>query len=268
MSGQERRRLQALSRVRAGELSWVEAAELLGIRDRQAKRGWGRFQLWGDSGLAHRLRGRASNRQGPAGFAAQAWELYRDKYAGYGLTLAAECLRQDDGLVVPASTLRSWLLSAGLWRRERRRKLPRRRRPRREHRGELVQRDGSHHDWFEGRRGAAVWMVMIDDATGRLYARFFKNESWDSATVTLRRYTPRHGLPRALYVAGHSIYRADWGPTPTEILAEIKPTTPFGRALREWDVALIEAHRKPRGHFYLSETGDISACLQNCTDRC
>ena len=117
MRGKERRRLEALSRVKAGELSWVKAAELLGISYRQAKRVWGRFQLLGDSGLSHRLRGRASNRHGPAGFAEQAWELYRDKYTGYGPTLAAECLRQDDGLVVPASTLRSWLLSAGLWRR-------------------------------------------------------------------------------------------------------------------------------------------------------
>ena len=79
------------------------------------------------------------------------------------------------------------------------------------------------------RRGWAALMVMIDDATGRLFARLFENESWDSAAVTLRRYTQRHGLPRALYVDGHRIYRADWEPMPDEILAGSTPKTPPAR---------------------------------------
>jgi hypothetical protein len=138
-----------------------------------------------------------------------------------------------------------WLSAAGLWQRQRRSKLHRRRRPRREHCGELLQMDGSHHDWFQGRRGWCVLMVMIDDATGRVFAIFFENESWLSAAVTLRRYVARHGLPRALYVDRHSIYRADREPTPDEILAEIEPKTQFGRALAELDVELILA-RSPQ----------------------
>ena len=245
MSGKERRRLEALSRVKAGEISLVKAAELLRMSYRQAKRAWSRYQEQGDAGLVHRLRGRASNRHVQPIRKEQALELYRAKYAGYGPTLAAECLARDDGLPVPASTLRVWLSSAGLWQQQRRRKLHRRRRPRREHCGELVQLDGSHHDWFEGRRGTAVLMVMIDDATGRVFARFFENESWDSAASTLRRYTQLHGLPRALYVDRHSIYRAEWSPTPDEILAEIEPKTQFGRAMSELDVELIRA-RSPQ----------------------
>src|SRR5690606_29943546 len=120
-----------------------------------------------------------------------------------------------------------------------------RRRPRREHFGELVQMDGSHHDWFQGRRGTAVLMVMIDDATGRVFARFFENESWLSAATLLRRYAAWHGLPRALYVDRHGIYRADREPTADEILAEIEPKTQFGRALDELDVELILA-RSPQ----------------------
>ncbi|HVA49272.1 MAG TPA: ISNCY family transposase [Pirellulales bacterium] len=242
MSGKERRRLEVLSRVKSQELSLVKGAELLGMSYRQAKRVWARYQEEGDTGLVHRLRGRASNRHVQPIRKEQALELYREKYAGYGPTLAAECLERDDGLSVPASTLREWLSAAGLWQRQRRRKLHRRRRPRREHYGELLQMDGSHHDWFEGRRGTAVLMVMIDDATGRIFAWFFENESWDSAATILRGYTARHGLPRALYVDRHSIYRADWEPTPDEILAGIEPTTQFGRAMRDLDVELIRAH--------------------------
>ena len=242
MSGKERRRLEVFSRVQAQELSLGKAAELLGICYRQAKRAWARYREQGDAGLVHRLRGRASNRHAPTDRKEQAMELYREKYAGYGPTLAAECLAREEGLTVPVSTLRVWLSEAGLWQRQRRRKLHRRRRPRREHCGELVQLDGSHHAWFADRRGPAVLMVMIDDATGRVFARFFENESWESAATTLRRYTQLHGLPRALYVDGHSIYRADWEPTPDEILAGNRPQTQFGRAMRELEVELILAH--------------------------
>jgi hypothetical protein len=242
MSVKERRRLEVFGRVKAQELSLSKGAELLGLSYRQAKRAWARYRDRGDAGLVHGLRGRASNRHVQPVRKEQALELYREKYAGYGPTLAAEWLERDDGLAVPASTLRVWLSAAGLWQPQRRRKLHRRRRPRREHCGELVQLDGSHHDWFEGRRGAAVLMVMIDDATGRIFARFFENESWDSAATTLRRYTQLHGLPRALYVDRHGIYRADWEPTPDEILAGIEPQTQFGRAMHELDVELILAH--------------------------
>ena len=242
MSGKERRRLEVLSRVKSGEVSLVQGAELLGLSYRQAKRVWARYREQGDAGLVHGLRGRASNRHVPPHRKEQALELYREKYPGYGPTLAAECLERDDGLAVPASTLRVWLSAAGLWQRQRRRKLHRRRRPRRAHCGELLQMDGSHHDWFAGRRGTAVLMVLIDDATGRIFARFYENESWDSAATTLRRYVQLQGLPRALYVDRHGIYRADWEPTPEQILAGIEPQTQFGRAMREFDVELIQAH--------------------------
>ena len=245
MSGKERKRLEVLSRVVSEEFTLVKAAQLLAISYRQAKRVVARYQADGDAGLVHRLRGRASNRQAQPGRQQQALALYREKYAGYGPTLAAESMQRDDELAVSVSTLRAWLSKAGLWQRQRRSKVHRRRRPRREHLGELVQLDGSHHDWFAGRSGLAVLMVMIDDATGRVFARFFEKESWESAATTLRRYTQLHGLPRALYVDGHSIYRAEWEPTPAEILADIKPTTQFGRALRELDVELIMA-RSPQ----------------------
>jgi hypothetical protein len=242
MSGKERRRLEALSRVKSGDFSLVKASELLGLSYRQTKRAWARYQELGDAGLRHRLRGRASNRHVVAGRKERCLELYREKYAGYGPTLAAECLEREDGLVVRASTLRMWLSAAGLWQGQRRRKLHRRRRARREHYGELLQLDGSYHDWFDGRRGWAVLMVMIDDARGDIFARFFENESWHSAATTLRRYTQRHGLPRALYVDRHGIYRAEWDPTPDEILAGIEPKTQFGRAMSELNVELIRAH--------------------------
>ena len=90
---------------------------------------------------------------------------------------------------MPAETLRRWLKAAGLWSGRRHRSAHRRWRARKEHVGELVQMDGSHHDWFEGRREWAVLMVMIDDATNRTYAQFFEAETTAAAFQTFRRYT-------------------------------------------------------------------------------
>jgi transposase len=245
MSRKERKRLEAFSRVKLGGMTLGEAGELLGLSYRQTKRAWSRYQSEGDAGLVHRLRGRAPNRHSPEELKQQSLALYRQQYADYGPTLAAECLEKEDGVKVSVTTLRRWLLQEGLLERRRKRRLHRRRRTRREHLGELVQMDGSHHDWFEGRRGWAVLMVMIDDATGMVTARFYENESWASSSDLFQRYARRHGLPRGLYVDQHSIYRPDGETTGADLLDNCRPETQFGRAMRELDVELILA-RSPQ----------------------
>ena len=245
MSRKERKRLEAFGRVKAGDLTLVAAGELLGLSYRQTKRAWSRYQCEGDAGLVHRLRGRASNRRELVETKQRAMELFREQYADYGATLAAECLAKEDGVAVTVTTLRRWLSQAGLLERRRKRRPHRRRRPRRERRGDLVQMDGSHHDWFEGRRGWAVLMVMIDDATGCVTARFYENESWASAADLFLRYVRGQGIPRGLYVDQHSIYRPDHEPTDQELLDNRPAETQFGRAMRELDVELILA-RSPQ----------------------
>ena len=245
MSRKERRRLEAFSRVKLGGVTLVEASELLGLSYRQTKRAWSRYQAEGDAGLVHRLRGRAPNRHSPEEAKQQSLALFREQYADYGATLAAECLEKEDGMKVSVTTLRRWLLQAGLLERRRKRRPHRRRRTRREHLGELVQMDGSFHDWFEGRRGWAVLMVMIDDATGKVTAQFYENESWASSSAVFQHYARRHGLPRALYVDQHGIYRPDGEPTGADLLDNCPPETQFGRAMRELDVELILA-RSPQ----------------------
>lgn len=245
MSRKERKRLEAFSRVKMGDLTLVAAGEMLGLSYRQTKRAWARYKEQGDAGLVHRLRGRTSNRRSLEQHQQAALTLYREQYADYGPTLAAECLAKDDGIAVAVTTLRRWLSQAGLLARRRKRPPHRRRRPRRQRRGDLVQMDGSHHDWFEGRRGWAVLMVMIDDATGEVTARFYENESWASSSDLFQRYAKRHGLPRGLYVDQHGIYRPDREPTDAELLDKTAVETQFGRAMRQLDVELILA-RSPQ----------------------
>jgi len=240
MSKSERRRLEVLCQVRSKKLTLRKGSELLGIGYRQMKRVWSRYQAEGDGGLVHRLRGRKSNRQGDARLRKRVLARYVKQYGDYGPTLAAECLAEE-GVVVPVQTLRRWLLAEGLWSRQRQRKQHRRRRARKEHFGELAQMDGSHHDWFEGRRAWAVLMVLIDDATGRIYARFFEEETLAAALTMFRDYALKYGFPQALYVDRAGIYRSDREPTSAEILAEKEPQTQFGRAMETLQVRLILA---------------------------
>lgn len=245
MSVKERARLEVFCRVRDGSMTLKKASKLLRLSYRQTKRSWVRYHQEGDVGLVHRLRGKTSNRQVDEEKKAKVLQLFAEKYSDYGPTLAAECMAADDRVEVPVETLRRWLTSAGLWSRRRRRGAHRRRRRRKEQFGEMLQMDGSIHDWFEGRRGEAVLMVIIDDATSHVFARFFERETLHAAWITFRDWVERYGLPSSLYVDRHSIYRSDREPTAEELLLGVEPLTQFGRSMHELNVRLIKA-RSPQ----------------------
>jgi molybdenum-dependent DNA-binding transcriptional regulator ModE len=242
MSRQERRRLELCGRVKREELSLVKAAELAGLSYRQMKRVYRRYREESDRGLVHRLRGRPSNRGGDPQRREQALTMYRERYHDFGPTLAAEYLVREHQLQLGVETLRRWLIQAGLWHAKQKRSVHRKWRERKEHAGEMVQMDGSHHDWFEGRREWACLMVMIDDATNFTYAQFFEEETTVAAMSTFKRYVEQHGLPRSLYVDRYSIYETTRDATADEELAETGPLTQFGRAMQELEVTLILAH--------------------------
>jgi transposase len=176
MSAKERVRLEALGRVKRKDLTLVDAAELMGLSVRQARRAWKRFEAEGDRGLVDRLRGRPGNRRLGEDVRERVVKRHQEGYADFGATLACEKLAEE-GLVVCPDTLTALLKERGLWQRRRRRGRHRKRRERRACFGSMVQKDGSHHDWFEGRSGKCVLMVMIDDATSRTLARFYPAET-------------------------------------------------------------------------------------------
>lgn len=241
MSQKERTRLGIMKQIEAKKLNLVSAAALLRLSYRQAKRIWRRYRDSGDAGLVHRARGTASNRQTDAKVRERILKRYQERYPDFGPTLAAEHLSRE-GLKIDHETLRRWLLNKQLWTVKRRRQKHRQWRERKACFGELVQMDGSHHDWFEGRRTRAVLMVMIDDATNRTYARFFEEETTRAAYDTFERYVRRYGLPQALYVDRDSIYRTERQQSLTEQLADTQPLTQFGRAMKELGVDLQLAY--------------------------
>ena len=237
MSQKERTRLGIMKQVKGQLLSLAAAGKLLRLSYRQAKRVWRRYQDKGDKGLTHRGRGRVGNRRKAAKLRERILARYQERYPDFGPTLAAEHLSRE-GLTVDHETLRQWLLAKGWWTIKRRRQKHRQWRERKACFGELVQMDGSHHDWFEGRRERAVLMVMIDDATNRTYAQFSEQETTRAAYDTFEGYVRRHKLPLGLYVDRDSIYRTDREPTVAEQLAGQEPLTQFGRAMKGLGVAI------------------------------
>jgi transposase len=242
MSEKERRRMGVLSRVKAGLMTLKSAALLLCLSYRQVKRIWKRYRDQGDAGLVHRGRGRISNRRKDAALRQKALELCRTRYAGFGPTLAAEHLAADDQVAVDHETLRRWMLKEGLWEPRKSRAKHRAWRERRGKLGELVQMDGSEHDWFEGRGARAVLMVMIDDATNRTYARFYPAEDTAAAFDVFGRYARREGLPQSLYVDRDSIYRTERQARIDEELRDEGALTQFKRAMKQLGVELILAN--------------------------
>ena len=242
MSTRERRRMTLMTRVKEGLLKLRLAAQMMQVSYRQAKRIWQRFQQEGDAGLVHRSRGRASPRSRPEAERQRAVALYHQYYAGFGPVLANEHLAADHGLVVDHETLRRWLLHAGFWEARSRRAAHRAARERRPRRGDLVQVDGSEHDWFEGRGPRAVLMVMIDDATNTTLAHFYTAEDTAAAYDLFERYVRLYGLPVALYPDRDSIYVCTREASLEEELAQVGPETQFARAMRELGVALIPAY--------------------------
>ena len=244
MSDKELRRSEVLSRVRRGEWKLNEAAARLEISYRQAKRLWSRYRKGGAKALVHGNVGRRSNRAKPVEFRRRVLVLVREHYGGEpqqrcGPTLAAEQLQQDHGLEVSVRTLRRWMLAAGLWSRRRKRPSHRSRRQRKAHFGELIQLDGSHHHWLEGRGPKACLMNFVDDATGLVLCRFSGEETTWAAADLLQAWVRQHGVPKALYCDWKNVYQRQ--PTSREALEGIKPETQFGRMCAKLGIGIIAA---------------------------
>jgi hypothetical protein len=242
MSRKERERLTVMVGVKKQELKLVQAAELMAVGYRQSKRIWKRYQADGDAGLVHRLRGKPSARRKPPELRAQVLARYaEERYADFGPTLMAEHLAKEK-LVVDHETLRRWRLAEGKHTVRRRKQVHRQWRERKPCFGAMVQLDGSHHDWFEGRGSKCVLMVMVDDATNQMHARFFPEETTRASYDVLEGWVRRHGLPASLYVDRDSIYRCEGVASIAEQLAGKQPQTQFGRAMEALGVELILAN--------------------------
>jgi hypothetical protein len=242
MRQKELKRLHVIHKVIEGKLTQVEAAVILLLSERQICRIVKRIREEGDKGIQHRSRGRESGRRLPKKLKDRVIELYLQRYKGFGPTFTAEKLFEIDAIDLSKETVRKWLIEAGQWQRGHKPRTHRQWRERKWHCGQMVQMDGSHHDWFEGRRPKCVLMGYIDDATGRIFCRFYEYEGTIPAMDSFKRYIREYGIPISVYFDKHTIYKSPAEPSIEDEINGTEPLSEFGRALRELGVDLIHAH--------------------------
>ena len=244
MSNRDIDKLKVIHNVLNSHITWNQAGEQLDLSRRQIGYLVARVRAEGNRGIIHRLCGQPSNHQGDARLLEQALSALHDaRYDGFGPTLANEKLDALYGLHLSTSALRNVMLQTELWTSRTYAFKHRSWRERRSCVGELVQLDGSDHDWLEGRGPRCVLILYIDDATSRLlYGEFVDVEDTLTLLATTGAYLTRHGRPLAFYVDKDSIYRVNRQATVEEELQDVHPITQYTRAMNELGIEVICAN--------------------------
>jgi transposase len=239
MSTKEISRLEVIQKVNDKRMSQKEAGAILNLGVRQIKRLVKKYKKHGAVGLISKHRGRKGNNCLKVEVKKKALDLLKRKYKGFGPTLAHEKLVEKENLKISVESVRQLMIAEDMWKpRKVKKVVAHQLRERRACFGELVQIDGSPHDWFEGRASECVLLVFIDDATGKLgQLRFVDSESFFSYTVAAEGYFKQHGKPAAFYSDKHSIFRVN-----TPSVGQSDALTQFGRAMQELDIQIICAN--------------------------
>lgn len=225
--------------VEKRQITQVMAAKQMGISTRQVKRLWKAYKSQGAEGLVNRSRGKPSHNQIQTEVKQQALDLILEQYRDFGPTLASEKLREVHGIQISDESVRQIMMAEGLWKQRHKRK-PRvfQMRERRACFGELVQIDGSDHDWFEGRSPRCTLLVFVDDATGKLVELWFvPHESFFGYCEATRHYLDRYGKPGTFYSDKHGIFHLN-----NPKLTAGDGLTDFGRAMQELGIRIICAN--------------------------
>lgn len=229
MSQKEVDRLKVINQIESKILTVEEGADLMGISSRQTYRVLKKIKEEGNKGIIHKLRGKRSNRGYPEGLKKQVIEIYKADYSDYGPTLFSEQLVKSHKISVDHETIRKWLRAKAITTSMRRKRPHRKKRERRSCFGAMLQFDGSHHDWFEGRGAECCLINCVDDSTGKVYVKFAVSENTQDVFLTLWEYVNKYGIPRSIYTDKYSVYKAEG------------KLTDFGRAMKELDIQTIYA---------------------------
>ena len=238
MSNKEIQRLAVLQDVRDHRITQVRAAEILNLSTRQITRLLQKLNQDGVSAMAHASRGQAGHHRHDELVKSQCLSIISEHLLGFGPTLAHEKLSSMFNLTIPVETIRRWMTANELWiPRSKRLKRPYQPRYNRDCLGELIQIDGSYHDWFEGRAAKCCLLVYIDDATGKLlHLRFCQAETTFDYMLSTRAYIEQYGKPLAFYSDKHSVFRVNQSST------QQTKVTQFGRILNELNIYIIFAN--------------------------
>ena len=240
MSEKELSAYNFIIKVNEKRMTQLEAAKLLNISDRHFRRLFKAYKEEGPYGLISKKAGKPSNHKLPEKIYNKTINLIKSKYSDFGPTFACEKLYENHTINISVETLRIWMMKAGLWDRKRRKKIQlHQSRLRREHEGELIQLDGSPHDWFEGRGAKCTLIGFIDDASSKIkHLKFDVNESTDTYFKAFIEYILINGIPKGYYTDRLTVFK----------IANEKSgyrkngLTQVGRALKELGIELICAN--------------------------
>ncbi len=229
MSSKEHDKVRVLEEVKKRKLTVKEASLLLNISERQFYRIKLSYEKEGVLGVIHKSRGRPSNRGFSTSLKNKVITIYRENYRDFGPTFFSEKLEEYYQIKIDHETLRRWIRSSGHVGWQRKKRPHRRRRERRIAYGELLQFDGSHHNWFEDRGDKCCLLLVIDDASSRVHMRFSPTESTESVFVVIQEYVEEIGIPHSIYVDRHAVYY------------ERDKETDFSRAMKKLNTKIIYA---------------------------
>ncbi len=242
MSQKESNRLYVIGQAIDKAITQEQAAALLSLSDRQVRRIVRNVKQEGNAGICHKSRGKRAHNRIAEKIKAKVTTLCRDTYKEFGPTHASEKLLTVHNITVSDETLRGWFQEEHIPYKSRKKRPHRQWRKRKAYRGEMIQMDGSHHDWFEGRGPTCVLMGYSDDATGEVFARLYEYEGTLPAMDSFKRYIRLYGLPRSVYLDRHSTYKSMAKQTIEEELNDIRPMSHFEKSLAELDVEVIHAY--------------------------
>lgn len=243
MSEKELDRIQVLKNALDKRISQRKAAEVLNLSPRHIRRLMLKLSVEGPGGLVSRKRGKRSNRAISGDIKAQAFAVIDTDYYDYGPTLITEKLSERHNIHIGKETMRQWLISSG-------RRVSKQVKPKKVHQlrarrdcfGELVQIDGSIHQWFVGCEPCTL-LVFIDDATSKLVElKFVPAEKTLSYFEAMKEYIQKYGKPRAIYTDKHVVFKVN---TPGG--KQTNGLTQFGRALKQLGIEPIFAHSTGQG---------------------
>jgi len=230
---------EVMLRAMAKKITWWQAAEIIGISDRQMRRWRERYEEFGYDGLFDRRRGTPSPKRVPLAMVEQVLGLYRDRYYDLNVRHFHEKLQEQHQIQLSYTWVKLALQGAGLVARGRKRGVHRKRRPRRPLPGMLLHIDGSRHRWFQDERWYDL-IVVLDDATSQIYyAQLVEEESTQTVMAAIWVVIRQQGLFCALYSDRGSHFwhtPKEGGPVDRERLTQL------GRALQQLGVQMIPAY--------------------------
>jgi transposase len=247
MSIKELERVKMIEKILEKQISQVEAAKIIGVSDRQVRRLVKKVREGGIKNIIHRSRGKASPKKLDAQLKKKALQLYEEKYPDFGPTFAREKLQDSHRIQLSRESLRKLLIEAGIWQvRKKKSSDFHVWRERKHFEGEMIQIDGSHHRWLEDRLDQEICLMgYIDDATGKVFARFYEYEGVFPALDSFQSFIQENGIPKSVYIDRHSTYKTTRKATVDEDLEGSESNTQFQQVMKSIGVKVIYA-RSPQ----------------------